>query len=64
MNEEYIARINHMENSCWHLITLLWRLDIIHYESCPDDDFDYVRYSHQREIVSRWSWYYRERKKI
>ena len=52
-----------IERSSWYLITLLWRLDIISYDTSDiDDDFDSHRYFHQKELVSMWYQLYMERK--
>ena len=50
-----------IEDSCWHLITLLWKLDVISYDSSNiEDDFDSFRYGHQRSLVDVWYRLYME----
>lgn len=49
-----------VEDSCWKFITLLWKLDVIEYDSDIDDPFDSVRYGHQRDIVEMWHQLYLE----
>jgi hypothetical protein len=40
--------------SCWALITLLWKLDVLKYDSSINDEFDSHRYGHQRGLVEIW----------
>jgi hypothetical protein len=51
-----------LENACWSLITLLWKLDVIKYDSDWRDDFDSDRYGHQKGLVQMWYQLYMERK--
>lgn len=52
----------YIEDTCWEFLTLLWRLEILKYNSSIDGDFDDDRYAHQRELVSMWYQLYMERK--
>jgi hypothetical protein len=47
-----------VKNSCWELITLLWKLDIIRYDS--SDNFDLDKYLHQSRLVSMWDQLYED----
>jgi hypothetical protein len=50
-----------IEDSCWSLITLLWKLDVIRYDtSTIIDDFDSHRYGHQKWLVEMWYQLYME----
>lgn len=52
-----------VEDSCWRLLTMLWRLDIIKYEHVIDvDTFDDIRYQHQRDLIDMWYQIYTCRK--
>jgi hypothetical protein len=43
-----------IEDSCWALITLLWKLDVLKYDSSIGGDIDLERYGHQKELVEMW----------
>ena len=47
-----------VKNSCWELITLLWKLDIIRYDS--SDIFDPDKYLYQSRLVSMWDQLYED----
>ena len=59
----YLRSTSDIDNACWHLITLLWRLDLIPYcQDAMDNDPDSYAYFHQKNLVSMWYQLYMELK--